>query len=154
MLITGKCHCGNIAFELEWEGGPPEIPARACGCTFCVKHGGVWTSNPNARLAVAVRDAALVSKYAFGTRTATFHVCSRCGAVPLVTSEIANRLYAVVNVNVFEHVDASWLRRAPVSFEGEDVESRLARRTRNWIADVRFVDGQNLTTPALRATPP
>ena len=154
MLITGKCHCGNIAFELEWEGDRPEIPARACGCTFCVKHGGVWTSNPNARLAVAVGDAALVSKYAFGTRTATFHVCSRCGAVPLVTSEIANRVYAVVNVNVLENVDASWLRRAPVSFEGEDVESRLARRTRNWIADVRFVAGQNLTTPALRATPP
>jgi len=40
------------------------------------------------------------------------------------------------------------------NFEGEDVESRLARRTRNWIADVRFVDRQNLTTPALRAAPP
>src|SRR5205809_590139 len=59
MLIKGKCHCGNIAFELEWEGNPPEIPARACGCTFCVKHGGVWTSNPKAKLAVSVRDAAL-----------------------------------------------------------------------------------------------
>jgi len=153
MLIKGKCHCGNIAFELEWEGNPPEIPARAC-CTFCVKHGGVWTSNPKAKLAVSVRDAALVSKYAFGTRTATFHVCSRCGAVPLVTSEIAKRLYAVVNVNVFENVDPSRLRRASADFEGEDVESRLTRRARNWIADVRFADRQNLTTPALRATPP
>jgi len=118
-----------------------------------VKHGDVWTSSPNARLAVVLRDATLVSKYAFGTRTATFHVCTRCGAVPLVTSEIANHLYAVVNVNVFENVDPSWLRRASVSFEGEDVESRLARRTRNWIADVRIVDG-TATTPALRATPP
>jgi hypothetical protein len=118
-----------------------------------VKHGGVWTSNPKARLAVVFRDAALVSKYAFGTRTATFHVCSRCGAVPLVTSEIAKHLYAVVNVNVFENVDPSRLRRAPVSFEGEDVESRLARRTRNWIADVR-IGGGTATTPALRATPP
>ena len=118
-----------------------------------MKHGGVWTSSPNARLAVVLRDATLVSKYAFGTRTATYHVCTRCGAVPLVTSEIANHLYAVVNVNVFENVDPSWLRRASVSFEGEDVESRLARRTRNWIADVRIVDG-TATTPALRATPP
>ena len=154
MLITGKCHCGNIAFELEWEGDAPEIPARACGCMFYVKHGGVWTSNPNARLAVAVRDSALVSKYSFGTRTATFQVCSRCGAVPLVTSEIANHLYAVVNVNVLENIDPSQLHRATVDFEGEDVESRLARRTRNWIADVRFADRKNLTTPALRATPP
>ena len=140
MVINGKCHCGNIAFELEWEGDPPEIPARACGCSFCVKHGGVWTSNPNSRLAVTVVDPALLSKYEFGTRTATFHVCSRCGTVPLVTSEIANHLYAVVNVNVFENVGQSWLRRATTDFEGEDVESRLARRKRNWIPDVRIAE--------------
>ena len=141
MIIKGKCHCGNIAFELEWEGDSPEIPARACGCSFCVKHGGVWTSNPKARLAVAIRDTSLVSKYAFETGTATFHVCSRCGTVPLVTSEIADHLYAVVNVNVLENVDQSWLRRATANFEGEDVASRLARRTRNWIADVRIAEG-------------
>jgi hypothetical protein len=141
MLINGKCHCGNIAFELEWEGDTAEIPARACGCSFCVKHGGVWTSNPNSRLSVTIRDISLVSKYAFGSRTATFHVCSRCGAVPLVTSEIANQLYAVVNVNVFENVDPSRLNRAAASFEGEDSESRLARRRRSWIADVRIADG-------------
>jgi hypothetical protein len=110
MLLIGRCHCGNIAFELDWPGNPPEIPARACDCSFCVKHGGVWTSNPSARLAVAIRDASLVSKYVFGTRTATFHVCSRCGAVPLVTSEIANHVHAVVNVNAIENVDPAWLR--------------------------------------------
>jgi len=140
MLITGKCHCGNIAFELEWKGDPAGIPARACGCSFCVKHGGVWTSNPESRLAVAIGDASLVSKYAFGTRTATFHVCARCGSVPLVTCEIAGHLYAVVNVNVLENVDQASLRRAGASFEGEDVEARLARRKRNWIADVRIAE--------------
>ena len=140
MLIIGKCHCGNIALELEWEGDPPEIPARACSCSFCVKHGGVWTSNPTSRLAVILGDAALVSKYAFGTRTATFHVCSRCGNVPLVTSEIADHVYAVVNVNVLENIDPSWLRRAAADFEGEDVGSRLARRKRNWIADVHITE--------------
>jgi len=141
MLITGKCHCGNIAFELEWKGDPHEIPARACGCSFCVKHGGIWTSNPNSKLEVAVRDATLVSKYVFGTETATFHVCSRCGAVPLVTSEIARHLYAVVNVNVFDNVDQSRLRPATADFEGEDIGSRLARRKRNWIGDVRIAEG-------------
>lgn len=140
MIIEGKCHCGNIAVTLEWEGDPPVIPARACGCTFCLKHGGVWTSNPQSSLAVAIRDASLVSKYTFGSRTAAFHVCSRCGAVPLVTSAIANNLYAVVNVNVLENVDPSRLRHAAASFEGEDVASRLTRRTQNWIADVRVAE--------------
>jgi len=140
MVLNGKCHCGNIAFELEWAGDPAAIPARACGCSFCVKHGGVWTSNPKSRLVVTVRDASLVSKYTFGSRTAAFHVCSRCGAVPLVTSIIANNLYAVVNVNVLENVDPSRLRHAAASFEGEDVASRLTRRTQNWIADVRVAE--------------
>jgi hypothetical protein len=139
MLIEGKCHCGNIALELEWEGESPEIPARACTCSFCIKHGGVWTSNPQARLSVRTGDVSMVSKYTFGSGTATFHICSRCGTVPLVTSEIANHLYAVVNVNVLENVDPLWLRRAAVTFEGEDIESRLERRRRNWIGDVRIV---------------
>ena len=142
MDITGKCHCGNIALKLAWDGDVPEIPARACGCSFCVKHGGVWTSNPNARLAVEIADPSLVSKYAFGTATATFHVCSRCGAVPFVTSEIAKRLYAVVNVNVLENIDQTSLRRSAADFEGEDVALRLARRQRNWIADVRISEAR------------
>src|SRR5438128_7613863 len=105
MLIKGKCHCGNIAFELEWDDDPAEIPARACGCSFCVKHGGVWTSNPRGALKVTVGEPSLMSKYGFGTRTAEFHTCARCGVVPVVTSLIDGRLYAVVNVNTFEGVD-------------------------------------------------
>lgn len=138
MLLNGKCHCGNISFALEWEGDPAQLPARACGCSFCVKHGGVWTSNPKSRLVVTIRDDSLVSKYVFGTGTATFHVCSRCGTVPLVTSDIANHLYAMVNVNVLENFDPTSLHRTAANLEGEDVASRLARRTRNWIADVRI----------------
>ncbi len=144
MLIRGKCHCGNISFELTWEPDPAEIVTRACTCSFCLKHGGVWTSNPAGSLRIAIEDAARVSKYTFGTRTAEFHTCARCGIVPVVTSRIDGRLYAVVSVNAFEGVDPALLRRAPVSFDGEGTDSRLARRKRSWIADVEFV-GPHLT---------
>jgi len=140
MLIRGSCHCGNISFLLTWEPDPTEIPARACDCSFCTKHGGVWTSNPNGSLKVEVKDPSLVSKYTHGTETADFHVCSRCGVVPLVTSKIDNRLYAVVSVNAFEDVARSLLRRAAVSFGEETEASRLARRKRNWISRVEYVD--------------
>ena len=140
VLLSGKCHCGNIGLDLEWEGDPPRIPARACGCSFCVKHGGVWTSNPKARLAIGIRERSLVTTYAFGTRTATFHLCVRCGVVPFVTCEMDGRVYAVVNVNTLENVEPAWLDRAPASFEGEDLASRLARRKRNWIAEVRIAE--------------
>lgn len=140
MIIKGSCHCGNISFQLAWDPDPKEVPARACDCTFCVKHGGLWTSNPEGALRVEVRDRSQVSEYSFGTRTALFHICSRCGAVPVVTSELDGRVYGVVSVNAFDNVDGSLLRRAPATFEGEELESRLARRKRSWIADVRFVD--------------
>jgi len=137
-LIRGRCHCGNISFSLTWDPEPAEIPARACGCTFCQKHGGVWTSNPRGALTVTVQDPALRSIYNFGTKTADFHVCARCGIVPVVTSYIEGHLYAVVSVNAFEGVPASLLRRAPARFDGEGSGDRLARRKRNWIADVEF----------------
>ena len=101
-------------------------------------HGGVWTSNPTAALDVTIRDASLVSIYTFGTQTAQFHICSRCGTVPLVTSDVAGHRYAVVNVNVLENVERAWLRPGVANFEGESIGSRLERRTRNWIADVRI----------------
>lgn len=140
MLIRGRCHCGNISFSLTWEPDPAEIPARACSCSFCTKHGGVWTSNPGGALEVVVKEPSLVSRYVFGTRTAEFHICARCGIVPVVTSRIDGRLYAVVSVNAFEGVDRSLLRHAPASFDGEAEETRLARRKRNWIADVKYVE--------------
>ncbi len=142
MLIHGRCHCGNISFSLRWAPDPAEIPARACTCSFCTKHGGVWTSNPRGALRVDIRDPVLVSKYAFGTRTAEFHICARCGVVPVVTSLIDGRLYAVVSVNALDDVDQSLLRRAPASFDGEGETTRLARRKRNWIGDVSFSAGR------------
>jgi hypothetical protein len=70
MLITGSCHCRNISFALTWEPEPSEIPARACTCSFCTKHGGVWASCPTGSLEVTVKDPSIVSKYTFGTKTA------------------------------------------------------------------------------------
>ncbi|HEY2346234.1 MAG TPA: hypothetical protein VGH80_10170 [Xanthomonadaceae bacterium] len=139
MLIRGSCHCGNIAFLLDWGSEPAEIPARACTCTFCTRHGGVWTSSPGGSLRVTVKDDAQVSRYEFGTRTAQFHVCSTCGVVPVATSRIDGGLYAVVNVNAFEGIDPAMLQRASSTFDGEAVDDRLARRKGRWIADVVFV---------------
>lgn len=138
MQIHGACHCGNISFKLNWSPEPERIPARACGCTFCVKHGGVWTSCPTGSLQVHVEDRSQVSAYAFGTKTADFHVCTRCGVVPVVSCRLDDRLYAVVNINTFEGVPAGMLQHSPASFDGEDEATRLARRRRNWIPEVQF----------------
>jgi hypothetical protein len=141
MLITGSCHCGNILFTLDWKADPIEIPARACGCSFCKKHGGVWTSCPTGHLRIDVRRPERVIQYEFGTCTAQFHICADCGIVPVVTSLIADRHFAVVSVNAFDNVDAGKLRKVPASFDGEGVDDRLARRQRNWIGSVELTVG-------------
>lgn len=153
MHIHGSCHCGNIRFRLLWRPDPAEIPARACTCSFCRKHGGVWTACPGGELAVSVQDPAHHTRYTFGTGTADFHVCTRCGAVPVVTSQIEGRTYAVVNVNAFDSVDPALLRPSSVSFDGEDPAARLARRRRNWIGQVTFTGGDAQHTPAAQGAP-
>jgi hypothetical protein len=141
MLITGSCHCGNISFRLNWSPEPAKIPARACTCSFCLKHGGVWTSCPTGELAISLREPAQVSRYSFGTRTAEFLICARCGVVPVVTSLINDHLYAVVSVNAFDEVDPAMILSAPTTFDGEDQAARLARRAQNWIATVSISSG-------------
>jgi len=136
MRIAGSCHCGNIAFTLDWRPEPDAIPARACTCSFCTRHGAVWTACPGGSLSIAIADAARVSPYAFGTRTAQFHVCAQCGVVPAATSDIDGRRYAVVNVRTFSDLDLALLRIARVTHTDADEAARLARRQRSWIADV------------------
>ncbi|KGQ20427.1 Inner membrane protein [Lysobacter dokdonensis DS-58] len=137
-MIDGACHCGNLRIALDWPADAARIPARACGCTFCRKHGAVWTSHPAAALAVRIEDPARVARYAFGTRTADFLVCAGCGVVVAATCDIDGRTYAVVNINTFEGVDAARFDRSDSDVEGETVDARLARRRSRWIADVRF----------------
>lgn len=141
MLIPGSCHCGNITFALAWEPEPMQIPARACDCSFCTRHGGVWTSKPTGSLKIVAADPMLVSRYSFGTKTAEFHICSRCGVVPVVTSSIEGRLYAVVSVNAFDGVASSLVQRAAATFDAESEDVRLERRKRNWIANVEYREG-------------
>ena len=136
--INGKCHCGNIAFELQWPQAQGDIAVRACGCDFCVKHGGVYTSHPQAVLNARVSEPSKLNKYRFGTATADFYICTHCGAVPFVTSAIDGNVYAVVNVNTFENVPREQLQQSASDFSGEDTQQRLARRERNWIATVRI----------------
>ncbi len=134
--IDGKCHCGNISYEFMWPEPGSQIPVRACSCTFCIKHGGVYTSHPDAQLTAQISDLALVNKYIFGTKTAEFYVCSGRGVVAFVTSTIEGYEYAVVNVNTFEGVSKSELDSSVADFDGESVGDRLNRRKQRWISQV------------------
>lgn len=130
--INGSCHCGNIRFSFDWPDGDGAIPVRACGCDFCTKHRGVWTSHPDGPVRLSWDDEGKVQRYRFGTSTADFYICTNCGVAPVAVSDIDGASYAVVNVNTFDDVDSSDLDQSATDFEGETTGDRLARRARNW----------------------
>ena len=129
--LHGHCHCGDLRFFLDWPGAQATLPGRACSCTFCTRHGAVWVAHPDARVAIEVAPHGAASRYRFGTRTAEFLVCMRCGSVVACTSRIEGRDYAVVNANMLD-APAIGLAVEPVDFEGEPDAARLARRARRW----------------------
>lgn len=139
--IAGSCHCGNVRIALSWPRAESLIAIRECGCSFCQKHGGAWTSHRDAELVIHIDRPSLVSKYRFGTETAEFYVCSLCGVVPLVLSRIDGADYAVVNVNTFDDTAGLAFDTSQTDFDGEDTASRLDRRRRNWIPSVSFAEG-------------
>ncbi len=94
-----------------------------------------------------MRDPALVTQYAFGTKNASFQTCTGCGIVTVATSLIDGGLYAVVNVNSFEGVEPSFIHRETVDFDGEDEKARLSRWKRNWIAHVEYVHTAEAIAP-------
>lgn len=136
--IEGACHCGNIRFVLSWPKSAAEIPVRKCSCSFCQKHRGAWTSHPDSELSAKIDDPSSVSKYNFGTKTADFFVCHKCGVVPFVISEIDSNAYAVVNVNAFNAAGSFSFSSSITNFDGEGTGDRLERRKRNWIANVQL----------------
>jgi len=134
---SGRCHCGNIRYTFEF----PDIdvlPARACGCTFCVRHGGVYTSNPGAALDVVAASSDDVRRYRFGHETAEFVLCRVCGVLVFAHCEIDGNDYAVLNINTFDDDQGPAFERSATDFESESIEQRLARRRRNWIGTVTF----------------
>ncbi len=134
--ILGKCHCGNIEYEFLWPEPGNEIPVRACSCTFCRKHNGVYTSHPRGQLKARISDRSRINRYTFGTKTAAFYICTSCGVVPFVISEIQDKTYAVVNVHTFEDVNSEEFVSSVTDFNGETIDGRLQRRARNWIPRV------------------
>ena len=136
MLISGQCRCGNISLNLEWLPDPSRIPAWACTCSFCQAHKGVRTSSSSAKLQVQINNPTLLTRHTFGTRTADFLICKQCEDIPVVTSEIDGRLYAVVNVHALRGIPPTLLKHFQSDFDGESVEERTNRRRQNWISNV------------------
>ncbi len=77
----------------------------------------------------------MVQRYRFGTKTADFVFCRKCGVMPFVLSKIEGKTFAGVNINTSDkEYNTNHIKR--VSFSGESIEERMERRKRSWIGRV------------------
>lgn len=127
----GACHCGNVGLVLDSAKSPPELGLRTDSCSFCAKHHSMYTSDPAGSVRITVGDAARLTRYRFGTRTADFLICASCGV--FVAACMPEPSLAVINVHVLDaRAEFLALPLQVADLDREPLAQRLARRAARW----------------------
>jgi hypothetical protein len=133
MVHSGGCHCGNIAVRLHLSRLPEQIPLRSCSCSFCRAHGTRTLSDRDGLAEITVADWPLAQRYRFGSRTADYILCGRCGVYVGAVCETGSGLRAVINTNCLDDRAAFTQTPAAPDYDGEATAARLERRASNWM---------------------
>lgn len=128
----GGCHCGLIQLTYRTAIDPARWSLRHDGCTFCHKHGVAATSDPEGEVVLEFKDSGRLRRYRFGTRSADFLICGDCGVFVTAVTETPAGMRAVLNSRALTDMALDNARIVVASLDGESVESRQARRARNW----------------------
>jgi hypothetical protein len=132
MEHNGGCHCGNIRVQVRLTKPAAEMPIRSCACSFCRAHGTRTVSDPGGQADVWAADWSLVTRYQFGSRTADYLLCSRCGVYVGAVCDTPAGRRAVINTRCLADGSAFVHEAIHPDYDGEVVEARLARRATNW----------------------
>jgi hypothetical protein len=132
LRLTGGCHCGNLELTFETRRQPGEMAVRACGCSFCRRHGVRTVSDPDGRVEFLVRDPLRLSRYRFALATAEFLICRTCGVYVGALMADAGSAYAIVNINALAMPGLFTQSALAVSYDQESTAERRARRRTRW----------------------
>jgi len=128
----GRCHCGAIGFEYSTAKPPGEWAVRACQCSFCLRQSASYTSDPAGSVRLVHEDAAAVSRYRFGQKTADFLFCNRCGGYLGAETEEDGQALMVMNLRAFDPQPEGLPGVQPMTYEGETTVDRNTRRSARW----------------------
>lgn len=135
--ICGNCHCRNINYVMQWPfQDSPTL--RKCSCSFCSKHGAIYTAHPLASIRISITHSDDIIAYQFAMKSSTFVICKTCGVMTFVATAIDGHNYAVVNANTFNEALSS-PKIVAHNFDSETIEDRLRRRQANWIRNVSII---------------
>ena len=111
----------------------PEMRVRACQCGFCRPRGTRTIADAAGSAVISIRSAEDVQRYRFGLMTADYLLCATCGTYIAAVQEEAGGLISVVNVGGLDIPEFRGLTADPVSYDGEEIAGRLARRRTYWM---------------------
>lgn len=131
MILRGACHCGQIEVVFETAMSVAALPLRACGCSFCRRHGSKAVADPNGRLTISAPPNGL-NRYRFGLRTADYLICRTCGAFVAAIISGNGEERATLNVAATAIPELADRRAEPVDYDRESIEGRRARRLKTW----------------------
>ena len=127
----GGCHCGNLRLEMRLTQSPERVRLRACGCSFCRRHGTKAVADPNGRLSISAPPNGL-NRYRFGLRTADYLICRTCGAYVAAVISGNDEERATLNVTATRISELADRPAEQFDYDRESVEGRRARRLTSW----------------------
>ena len=128
----GSCHCGALGFEFRTALEPASWPVRACQCSYCRAHAGVYTSDPAGSVQFTHQEPQLLSRYRFGHKTADFIFCGRCGGYLGAVADVDGETVFVINIHALDPRPNGLPAAQPSSYDGESSDSRDSRRAARW----------------------
>ncbi len=136
MEHQGGCHCGNLRVHVRLTKPPAANCVRSCACSFCRSHATRTVSDPDGQADIRASDWSHVAMYRFGSRTADYLLCRRCGVYVGAVCETSAGIRAVINTLCLD--DRAAFTQEPVrpDYDGEATDLRLARRAANWMPTV------------------
>lgn len=128
----GGCHCKNLRVRLRLTVGAAQSALRSCACSFCRAHGTRTVSDPAGLFEMWADDWSAVEPYRFGSGTADYLLCRRCGVYVGAVCETTAGMRAVANTNALDDRAAFTGQPACPDHSGEATEARLTRRAATW----------------------
>lgn len=133
--IAITCYCKNINIALHTNKNAQDFTPRTCQCDYCKSHGASWISDPEGTAKLTFQDRQDAVFYRFGHKTSDFVFCRKCGVLTIALCEFEGKTRAVINITAMTDHEFT---EEPIktNFDGETIESRLERRTQNWMGNV------------------
>ncbi|WP_151632456.1 GFA family protein [Noviherbaspirillum aerium] len=136
----GGCDCGTVSIEAGLRGDASHYCLRACDCSFCVKHGAAYLSDPQGRLLIRANAQDSLGRYRQGSGNAECLFCGKCGVLAALVCRIDGRWRGTLNSRMLDEM-ASFGEPVRVSPKCLSPEEKMERWKQMWFGDVEIDAG-------------